>query len=71
MGTRDASVSPRKSMATIENEYIDPYEPGTRRERAYMCGISSVYQEDNMDDAATIATTTMEDTIIVEISDTK
>jgi hypothetical protein len=57
-------------MATIKGGYTDPYEPGTRRERAYMCGISSVYQDDNIDDAATVAATAIEDSIIVQVPDT-
>ena len=47
-------------MARIDAGYVDPYEPGTRRERGYMCGISSVYQEDNIDDAAIIADTAVQ-----------
>ena len=53
------------AIATIEGGYTDPYESRTRRERAYMCGISSVYQGDNIDDVATVATTAIKDTIIV------
>jgi hypothetical protein len=34
-----------------------------------MCGISSVYQEDNIEDAAAIAATAMEDTIVVQVPD--
>ena len=47
-------------MSRINARHIDLYEPGTRRERGYMCGISSVYKEDSMDDAATIATATIQ-----------
>jgi hypothetical protein len=36
-----------------------------------MCGISSVYQEDNMDDAATIAATAMQMHIEVPTQDTE
>ena len=31
------------AMALIYNGYSDPYEPETKRERAYMAGISSIY----------------------------
>ena len=64
-------TSTGRARSAIENGYINPYEPGTRRERAYMCGISSVYQEDNIEDAATIAAAAMEDTIIVQMPDTE
>jgi hypothetical protein len=51
---------------------IDPYEPGTRRERTYMCGISSVHQEDNMKDATSVAAAAMmEDIIVVQIPGTE
>jgi hypothetical protein len=32
--------------------HVDTYEPGTERERAYMRGISSIYQTDSIEDAA-------------------
>ena len=64
MGLKRPS-STAHAMATIAGGYIDPYEPKPRRERAYMCSISLAYQDDNMDDVATVATTAMEDTIIV------
>ena len=36
---------------------MDSYELGTRRERGYMCGIASVYQDDCIEDVAIIAAT--------------
>ena len=63
--------STARAMTEIKNRYVDPYEPGTRKERTYTCGISSIYQEDNIEDVATIAATTMEDSIIVQVLDTE
>ena len=40
------------AMALIYNGYSDPYEPGTKRERAYMAAISSIYQDDYIKDTA-------------------
>jgi hypothetical protein len=40
------------AIALIHNRYSDPYEPGTKRERAYMAAISSIYQDDCIGDAA-------------------
>ena len=68
MGLKRLSTT-AQAMATIENGYSDPYEPGTRRERAYMCGIASVYKEDCIDDAATITATAMEEIIEIATQD--
>ena len=62
-------TSTARIIAALENGYIDPYEPGTRRERVYISSISSIYQEDSIQDIVTIAATSMEDTIVVEILD--
>jgi hypothetical protein len=51
------------AMARLQAGHIDQYEPGTQRERAYMCGISSIYKEDCMDDAATVAARAISDRI--------
>ena len=51
------------AMALIHNGYSDPYEPGTKRERAYMAGISSIYQDDCIEDAAIVASNTMKELI--------
>ena len=43
---------------------IDSYEPGTRMEQGYECGISSIYQEDSIEGAASIAANCMKKDII-------
>ncbi len=43
-------------MARIERGHQDLYEPGTRLERGYMAGISLVYKDDSVEDAATVTT---------------
>jgi hypothetical protein len=50
-------------QALIHNGYSDPYEPGTKRARAYMAGISSIYQDDCIEDAAIVAGNTMKELI--------
>ena len=42
-------------MSRIKRGQIDMYEPGTVRERAYMRGISSIYETDSIVDSAIIA----------------
>ena len=42
-------------MSRIQAGHQDLYEPGTRRERAYMSKISSVYQTDSIVDSMVIA----------------
>ena len=59
------------TIVSIENRYVDPYELGTRRERAYIYSISSVYQEDCIDDVATIVTTTIQKITEVYTQDTE
>ncbi len=44
------------AMARIERGHQDLYEPGTRLERGYMAGISLVYKDDSVEDAATVTT---------------
>jgi hypothetical protein len=51
-------------LARLENGHHDLYEPGTQRERAYMRGISSIYQTDSIVDASTAAATAVESDII-------
>ena len=41
-------------MARIAAGHSDQYEPGTQRERGYMRGLSTVYRDDHIEDAATI-----------------
>jgi len=48
------------TMARLNAGHVDLYEAGTRRERGYMCGITSVYKEDSMEDAAEIAAKAMQ-----------
>ena len=52
------------AMQRLELGHHDLYEPGTRRERAYMQGISSVYQTDSIKDATVIAAATMQRQVI-------
>ena len=47
------------AMARLEAGHVDQYEPGTRRERAYMCGISSIYKDDCIEDAAMVSARAM------------
>ena len=68
IGLKRPSLTAR-AMATIKGKYTDPYEPGTQREQAYMCGISSVYQDNNIDNTATVAAITIKDSIIVQVPD--
>jgi hypothetical protein len=51
-------------LVRLENGHHDLYEPGTQRERAYMRGISSIYQTDSMLDASTAAATAVEEDVI-------
>ena len=44
-------------MARLKAGHIDLYEPGTQKERGYMCGISSVYKDDCVENAATATAT--------------
>ena len=62
MGLRKPS-STACVMALIHNGYSNPYEPGTKRERAYIAGISSIYQDDYIEDAAIVAGNTMKELI--------
>jgi len=39
-------------MARLEAGHTDQYKPGTRGERGYMGGISSVYKDDSLDASA-------------------
>ncbi len=48
------------AMARIEGGHQDLYEPGTRLERGYMAGISSIYKDDSIEDAAIVATDILE-----------
>jgi hypothetical protein len=50
-------------MALIHNRYSDPYEPGTKRARAYIAGILSIYQDDCIEDTAIVASNTIKELI--------
>ena len=52
------------AMARLVDGHIDQYEPGTRRERGYMCGMSSIYKEDCIEDVATIAVRSMQESTV-------
>jgi hypothetical protein len=51
-------------LTRLENGHQDLYEPGTQRERAYMRGISSIYETDSIVDASTAAAIAVEEHII-------
>jgi hypothetical protein len=51
-------------MARLQTGYIDLYEPGTRRERGYMSGISSVYKDGSIEDASTVAALVIQKEVI-------
>jgi hypothetical protein len=40
------------AIALIYNKYFNPYEPKTKRERAYIAVILSIYQDDCIKDVA-------------------
>ena len=52
-------------MARLKEEHVDQYEAGTRQERGYMCGMSSIYKDDCMTDAAILAANAMNKSMIV------
>jgi len=56
-------------MARLAAGHLDQYEPGTRRERGYMCGITSVYKDDCIEDAATVAATVLQESTIDATAD--
>ena len=57
------------AMARLVEGHIDQYEPGTRRERGYMCGMSSIYKDDSMVDATALAANAMSRSMIAERRD--
>ena len=54
-------------MARLAEGHLDSYEPGTRRERGYICGISSIYKDNCIEDAATVAANAMNRDMISSI----
>jgi hypothetical protein len=51
-------------LTRLENGHQDLYEPGTIIERAYIRGISSIYQTDSTVNASTAAAIAVEEDII-------
>jgi hypothetical protein len=51
-------------LSRLQNGHQDPYEPGTRGERLYMRGLSSIWQTDSIVDVATAAVALMEREVI-------
>jgi MULE transposase domain len=51
-------------LTRLDNGHQDLYEPGTERERAYMRGLSSIYQVDTIADSATSAAELIEGEVI-------
>ena len=47
------------AMARFKEGHVDQYKAGTRQERGYMCGMSSICRDDCMTDAAILATNAM------------
>jgi len=52
---RSGPSSTAVAIARLASGHQDPYIPGTRRERVYMQGMSSVYQTDSTVDASIVA----------------
>jgi hypothetical protein len=53
-------------LTRLQNGHIDTYEPGTQEGRAYLQGLSLIYQPNSIVDAATATAALMESTIEVE-----
>ena len=53
-------------LSRLQNGHQDLYEPGTQRERAYMRGLSSIYQTDSLVDLATATTGLIESDLITD-----
>ena len=51
-------------LGRLQNGHQDMYIAGTERERAYMRGLASIYQPDNLVDAATAAISLIESDVI-------
>jgi hypothetical protein len=56
-------------MARIEGGHQDLYEPGTRLERGYIAGISSLSKDNSIQDAATVTTDIIARETISSIND--
>ena len=51
------------AMERLASGHQDAYEPGTLRERGYMRGISTVYQDDFLDANSVVAAATQREII--------
>ena len=51
-------------LVRLQKGHQDMYIAGTERERAYMRGLASIYQPDNLVDAATAAISLIESDVI-------
>ena len=54
------------AMARLKKGHINQYTVGTRQERGYMYGISSIYKNDCIADAAILAANAMNKSIVAE-----
>ena len=54
-------------LTRLQNGHIDTYEPGTQEGRAYLQGLSLIYQPNSIVDAATATAALIESTIEVEV----
>ncbi len=52
------------AIARLKAGQVDLYKPGTWREHSYMCGIALVYQDNCIEDTATITATVIRRDII-------
>ena len=46
-------------ITKIKNKYIDSYKPDTQKKQAYIYGILSIYQKNNIKGAAIITAATL------------
>jgi hypothetical protein len=52
------------AMARLQAGHIDEYKPGTRCERGYMYGIASIYKDDCIEDASSMAVRALQNEVI-------
>jgi hypothetical protein len=58
-----APVTATAGLARLANRHRDLYKPGTRHERMYMQGISSIYQSDSIVDSTIAAAAAIEESV--------
>jgi hypothetical protein len=63
---RNGPSSTALAIARLKAGHTDQYEAGTLPERGYMCGISSVYKDDCIEDAAIIAAAAVQNSTAVD-----